>query len=501
MLRVMTPEETRALEQGWFAAGIPSLLLMEEAGRASANCLWALYKDKSAKTALIFCGQGNNGGDGLVCARHFQGLGGTPLVVLAQAPKTPEAKANLAYYQECGGQSLLLEEDCSVTELLALLKGRHFDVAVDALLGIGAKGEPKGIVKNCIEALNRLHLPVLSLDCPSGLDTLSGETPGAFVKAEQVLCFGPVKTGLCLGRAKYAALLNESLGFPAPKLPSPEFSCLVEKSDLKALLPPRASDTHKGLCGQVLIYAGSPGMAGASAMAALGALRAGAGLVYIACEEALMPVLQGLVPNAICISLKEARLSPPKHQVLLAGCGLKPEGRDLEEILSLRQDGAALVLDAGALSLLSQTKPLLGGICYLTPHVGEAARLLGSSTEAVLADLPGAAQEISLQYHASVVLKSHLSVVAAYPPCALGFNLAGSPALSKGGSGDALSGILSGLLAQFIAGKHSFSPRDCALGACLWLGLAAEEAAESLGSFSPLTGEILSFMGQALLKS
>ena len=263
-------------------------------------------------------------------------------------------------------------------------------------------------------------------------------------------------------------------------------------------IPPRAADAHKGTAGRVLLYMGSFGMAGAAAMAARAALRAGAGLVTVAAPREIIPVLQTLVPNAMCVPAETLAERIPAHDALAAGCGLgqSPETRAILSHLLAAEKGPA-VLDADALNLLAAESFVLPSETALTPHPGEAARLLNVPVEQVLEDVPAAARRLSERFGAVALLKNHVS--AAAHGDSVWLQPHGAPSLAKGGSGDALTGILAALCADatVCAGMPDPLLARAAL-ASLWLGLAGEKAMALYGDRSALTGEVIDFLPAVL---
>ena len=379
-----------------------------------------------------------------------------------------------------------------------------FDFCVDAIFGTGFHGTPEPPFDGWIRAIRGGRFgTVFSVDIPSGMDgargTAARDADGVplCVRVDWTLMLGFPKAGLLTGPDR--ALCGELADCPI-QLPDnePETDLfLLEKRDIPVLLPTREKRMHKGNAGRVLLYAGSIGMAGAAAMAAQAALRAGAGLVTVACEEELIPILQTLAPNAMCVPISQAVHRPPVHDVLAAGCGLGIEARTRENLMALLQmETGPAVLDADALNLLAQKPFPLPEKTLLTPHVGEAARLLRTDTGAVLNDLPGSARQIAEAYGANVLLKSSVSLatdgVRGY------LNALTAPALAKGGSGDALCGMTAAFLAERAAqGLPLQIPKTAALSSLL-LSLCGRRAEAVYGSRGALTGDILSFLPAAL---
>ena len=484
MLRTILPDQMRAAERAAFDAGLSPLLTMETAALAAFRVLAdMLGGDCRGKTVLFLCGPGNNGGDGLAMARHFLLAGGQARVILLSDPKTNEARENADHLRAMGAS---IENASEKTEPVPC------DAAVDALFGTGFAGTiaEDSLAGHLISLCNACKT-VLSVDVPSGMDAATGAVTGACVHASRTVTFHRPKIGLYLTehRDLVGKITVASIGLPAAFDPS-EGMAVSEEIDLAALLPARSLSAHKGDCGRTVIYAGSLGMAGAATMAARAALRAGAGLTSVICPREIMPILQQSVPNATCIATEEH--PTPRCDALLLGCGITENDASYADLLRLKEISAPQVWDAGALNLLALHPQKLGANAVITPHAGEAARLLECKIADVLSDKTGAAEKLRIKYGCSVVLKSSVTVILTADGRQSTLNTVGSPALAKGGSGDALAGILTSLLGQ---GLPVF---DAMRAACLWLGLAGIRAGEKYGIRSALTGDVIDCMGACL---
>lgn len=477
MRQIIRPVDMGQLEQRAFSQGTKSLDVMERAARRVVDALLDMLGTARGKQVGFFCGPGNNGGDGLAAARLFAQQGGSAHILMLAPPATPDTRHNLARAQALG---------------IPIARGEAWppmDAAVDALFGIGLDRPLSGAALAVVERLNALRLPVLSVDIPSGLHALTGAGVESCVKATVTLAFAYTKPGHYLNTAPevVGSLRVADIGIRMEEGHS-LISCL-DAQDLPPGLPRRSRAAHKGSHGRAMLYCGSLGMAGAAALAGMGCLRAGAGLTRFVCHEAIIPILQVLVPNAQCSPIHQALVNPPQHDVLLAGCGLGQSDDTWQNLMQLYQPQRPTVLDADALNLLAQHPMRLGPQTLLTPHVAEAARLLHCTTQQVLADMLAAADAIHQRYGAVVLLKSHCSVITDGSRTAL--NTLGSPVLAKGGSGDGLAGIITGLMAQ---GLPAY---DAACLGSLWMGRAAQLAEKRFGLHSALTGEVLSLMGEA----
>lgn len=511
---VLTPEDMRQTEQMAFGLGVPSLLLMEHAAIAVVDEMEKLLGGSCRlKRVLFLCGNGNNGGDGLAAARLFAMRQGIATVYMTGEPKTPDAKTNWKWAHEMGigivNLRSLPEEELPFAESGFRL---GFDGIVDALLGTGLHGAPEALTARLIDAANSdafdCHVPVVAVDIPSGLDGETGAAPGAFVRADSTVTFHAPKRGLYLTNQREAVgrLVIADIGLwemaygtgVLDKARSRPF-CSVHTPAALRYLGRRRLAAHKGDCGRVLIYAGSLGMAGAAAMAARAAVTAGAGLVTVACEKAVMPILQTLVPNAMCMDIEEAVDNPPAYDVLALGCGLGQSEEIWRNILKLYDPQRPAVWDADALNLLALHPMKLGNQAVITPHAGEAARLLGTDAETVLKDRLAAARRLTEAFGCVAVLKSDVSVICSgsQEESVLYLNAVGSPALAKGGSGDALTGVL----AAVIAGRKPIETGDqtaqAAALACLWHGMAGIVGEEKFGQRELTTDQLIACLGDA----
>ncbi|MBR6187184.1 MAG: NAD(P)H-hydrate dehydratase [Clostridia bacterium] len=508
---VLTPEDARRTEQKAFDLGVPSLLLMEHAAIAVVDELEKTLGGCSGRRVLFLCGTGNNGGDGLAAARLFQMRGGFAEVWLSGGPKTPDANTQLKWAQALGIEITNLREACGDDFPLEYCDTpkKCYDAYVDAVLGTGFRGVPDEITERMIMAPRhdreipiKGEKPVIAVDIPSGIDGKTGNTPGAFMYADVTVTFNAPKPGLYLTQEREAVgkIVIADIGLwhmmpwnsDALLLDEPELKCEMLTPKALRLMEKRQLNAHKGDCGRVLIYAGKEGMAGAAAMCAKAAVTAGAGLVTVACEKEILPILQTLVPNAMCMEIAQAVKRSPAYDVFAVGCGLGQEETIWQNILALWNPEKKSVWDADALNLLAKHGMKLGSNAVMTPHPGEAARLLNKPTEEILSDRIHAARELAQRYGCTAVLKSDVSVLCSIEEEGPAFmlNTVGTPALAKGGSGDALTGILSALLPYDL-------PLYSAATACLWHGLAGLSGEKKYGQRELTTDQLISCLWDA----
>ena len=425
---------------------VPGFTLMTRAAEGALKVLRARWPQ--AKRMAVVCGAGNNGGDGYVFARLARAAGLDALVLAAAPP------------DKLGGDARRAEEEWLATGGSAhpfaadALSGS--DVIVDALLGIGLTGSPRPETLAVIRAINAARRPVLALDIPSGVNADSGAVHETAVRAEITVTFVALKSGLFLGAgAEHAGIvLLEDLGVVAPSLP--QFTPLltrIDESELASSLPRRPRESHKGSNGRVLIVGGGPGMPGALRLAGEAALRAGAGLVTVAGAAENLVAVTATRPELIYLpvpshpNLEDAMRSA---DVLAIGPGLGTSDWAQRLWASALSAGVPAVADADALNLLARSPQKLPPGWIITPHPGEAARLLGIGVAAVQGDRLGAARELYARYGAVTVLKGAGTLVATGGPGAVELAICerGNPGMATAGMGDVLTGVIAGLRAQ-----------------------------------------------------
>ena len=480
-LPVLTPRDMKRTEQNAFSRGVPSILLMEHAAEAVVRALATVLGGSCAgKRAAFLCGPGNNGGDGIAAARLFQQQGGCARILLTADPQTAEAKTQLQWARFMPGMAVnrYVEQPLS-----------GYDAVVDALLGTGLKGAPDGMTADAIRAANGCGVPIVAVDIPSGIDGETGACArDTYIRAAVTVTFHAPKPGLYLtddreavGRIEIAdiGLWDTEDMYPADL----DLDCRLLLPEMLRRIAPRKLNAHKGDFGRVLICAGSLGMAGAAIMCAKAAIAAGAGRTTVACPRDVMPILQMAVPNAMCVDIEDAVKNPPAYDVLAVGPGLGDKEENWRNILALYDPARPSVWDADGLNLLARHEMKLGINAVMTPHPGEAARLLRCDNGQIVSDRFAAARALSERYGCTALLKGDVSILA-WPGergTAFSLNASGTPALAKGGSGDVLCGLAAALLVNH-------SPREAAALASLWHALAGVMGERKHGQIE-LTGE------------
>ena len=497
MKRLISPQDMRDGEARYFAsANVPSIEVMERAAQALADVVSA--EVPTGATLYFACGTGGNGGDGTACARLLRDQYNCR-IFQPRPPKSPDAIENLRRAREKG----IPVVECS--EATALENPPCPDAWVDALFGTGLSRCPEGAERALIGRVNRdraRSARVYAADVPSGLNGATGRAYAACVQADHTVTFQYLKQGLVLadGLDCCGEIHVADVGFPEAPFGESD-AVLFEPSDISACIPKRRRNLHKGDCGHLLIVAGSFGMAGAAAMCARGALRGGAGLVSLACPESIVPILQVLAPQAMCVPLPEQRgaiceAALPALERALAGKSAVVVGPGLSrracpEILrAALESGLPAVIDADGLNLLSENRALrtlLNERHVLTPHPGEAARLIGQ--EAL--ENPVAAARALSALGATALYKGASSVIATpSDPCAY-VSVSGGCGMARGGCGDILSGLLGALLADR---NRASSPCMTAACASELHGLAGARAQDKYGAHAMNAADVLEFL-------
>jgi len=512
---LVTSDEMRAIEREAIERiGVPSLVLMENAGRAvaeEARALPAAGTEGRPRRWLVLAGKGNNGADGVVAARHLAEAGDFAEIVYAADPAgfAGEAAAQRDIAAALGLPARMYAEGG------ADIDWSRYDGVVDGLLGTGTRGAPRGAYAALIREANASGLPIVAVDLPSGIDADTGEAYDPHIRAARTVTFGLAKRGLAQHPGAEAAgqVVVRPLGLPLEPLAERHGVRVFRLGEtaLRSRLGadparPRRADTHKGTYGHVLIAAGSRPMSGAGLLCARAALRSGAGLVTWALPDALVLPLAGRFPEAMLAGVPDdgrgdwSRVAPEElvrlaagKDALVLGPGLgRWEGGAawLRRLWTLLPGELSLVLDADALNLLAEAAdfaawPRRPGGVVLTPHPGEMARLAGLPTREVQRDRIGLAQRYAQRHGVTLVLKGAGTVVAA-PNGDAYVNGNGNAGMATAGAGDVLAGLIGGLLAQGLAAAAA-----AALG--VWLHGAAGDraAARRLSPASLIAGDIV----------
>lgn len=508
-MKLVTAKEMKALDvQAQNDYAMPGILLMDNAAQAVAEAVHEALTALEGERVVIFCGGGNNGGDGLGAARWLQSYGVSVRAFVVGAALDAvqgDAAIELAMFTKAGGrvEALSTEDDWVLAELAA----SKADVLVDALLGTGFHGELEGDVLRACELLNKSEKYILAVDVPTGVNAENGAVSENAVRADHTVTMALVKTGLLLypGREYCGDIELADISMPV-KLVEEYQSDKYRLTDeiVRELLPLRKANAHKGDAGRVVICAGSPGYTGAAALASDAAVKAGAGLVSLYTPLSSRDVLaikltevmvHGLLERMPGIlgggAASDVASSAEAADVLAIGPGLGTSESTQEAVRTILQKiTTPVVIDADALTALAghtEILPAMQAQKVLTPHPGEMARLTGLEIAEIEADRINIAKKYAEQWQAIVVLKGAPTVIGC-PNGTVYVNSTGNSSLATGGSGDVLTGIIAGLAAQEI------SLQEAAICGVYLHGLAAELTGIDIGLAA---GELAALLPQA----
>lgn len=515
---LINSQQARELDQGAQTLGIPAIALMEAAAAKAAVVAARMLADgghiAGGARVVVLAGRGNNGGDGFALARHLRALGCEVSVFLCAGGEglPPQAGANLSVWRDSGGDLVDLSAGEASWHRLTSAMASGPRLVVDAMLGIGQDRPPADGIARAIRlvAADQMRPPVLALDVPTGLNASTGTVYDPVLPADLTVTFGFAKLGLFTGRGREVAGRVVLAAIGLPPIAAGAVEPVVElftAADAARLIEPRPAALHKGDAGRVLVVAGSPGMTGAAALAGLGALRGGAGLVHIAApasarctiaaslREALTsPLVEGTSGGLAAAASRAVRDLATAADAMVLGPGLGGIEATVGAVRSLVGElHTPLVLDADGLNAFAGRAALIGrrsGVgspLVLTPHPGEAARLLDWTVAAVESDRLNAAREIARVTQGICLLKGSGTVIAA--PEGVAYVIpAGNPAMATGGAGDVLAGLIAALWAYGLdrpgcvrePAQHVRAFELAALGAYLH-AVAGDLAVDDLG--------------------
>ncbi len=506
--RQMREADKRAIEE----IGLPSLVLMENAGRQTVAAMEAMYADLTERHVGIVCGRGNNGGDGFVVARTLaqRGVDVSIFLIGRVGDVRGDARTNL---EILGRMGLTVVEvgDSGAWEL-------HFSelsdctLIVDAIFGTGLNAPVSGLIESVVADINASGIPVVAIDLPSGLSADSHEPIGPCIDAGLTVTIAAPKLPLVLPPAETHAgdIVIADIGIPTEvidALEGPRVE-LLTRAAMRELITPRTPDSHKGDYGRVLLIAGSRGKTGAAHLAAVGALRSGAGLVTVATPTSALNVVAALGAEYMTEPLDEAvngldadnidHLLEIARDVVAIGPGLgQAEGTREFVKQFVERATMPLVVDADGLNAFASEPDRLSGRegrdLIITPHPGEMARLVGMSTDEVQASRLEIARNFAVAHHVYVVLKGHRTLIAT-PDEKVFINPTGNPGMATGGTGDVLTGMIAAWLAQLLDAEAA-----CKLAVYLH-GMAGDLAEADEGEVSMTAGDLAAHIGDAVME-
>lgn len=522
-MRIPTTSQIRELEANWIAdcGNSWGQVLMEIAGRATAIRSLRIWQERPGQVTVV-CGKGNNGGDGLVIARYLT-LWGIPVKVLVldrnrndDSESNQEIELKFSSSEANTNKNILENLGCEI-EVIDSLDNTEIDnpelaldpaadnlfygtsLIVDAIFGTGLDRSIEGLHKRVIESMNRSGKPVISVDIPSGINSDTGQIHGVAVRADETVTFGYLKPGLLTfpGNTIKGDLSIVDIGLPELPEVSPDIS-LSTVEIVREIIPMRPVDAHKGTFGNLVTIAGSKGMMGAATLSGISSLKTGAGLCHLAVPDSKLSDVMAL--ELVCHSLpstKEGSFSKDslkglrelvdKVDAVVLGPGISTNEETAELVCDLvKEISIPCIVDADALNSIAFRKETLGRASenfVLTPHPKELARLMECSVSEIQSDRITAAIEAAQKYGCTVLLKGAMTVIANSNKEVF-INPTGNPGMATAGSGDVLSGIIGGLLAQ------RTDPFQAAVSGAYIHGRAGDILSDELGQAGIIAGDI-----------
>ncbi len=515
-MKIVSAAEMRAIDRATSERfGVPSLTLMENAGSAVARFIVAEYPE--AERIGIVCGKGNNGGDGFVVARKLAETGRAARVLLLADPEELRGDA-AAMFERMKVAALVVRAGAELdspeaAEIFAS------DLIVDAVLGTGFRPPVSPLYAAAIAKMNASRVPVIAVDIPSGADADALQPQrGTVARADAVVTFTAPRPAHVFAVLTSGPTVISPIGSPTDAIVSESELHLSTPSDFAALVAPRAPEANKGSYGHALIIGGSVGKAGAAAMAGFSALRAGAGLATVATAKSVLPTVAGFHPELMTLPLPETEdgtistgayaaavdMFRDRKTVIAIGPGISRNAETSMFVRGMLKPGVVqvdvpFVLDADALNAFGGAAAEQlnghGRRIVITPHPGEMARLTGLTIAEIQANRLEVARKFSREHELIVVLKGHRTLTAA-PDGTVWVNSTGNPGMATGGTGDVLTGMVAGLIAQ-----HPQQVLEATALAVYLHGLAGDLAAAALGEHSLVATDLVRFLPDTFLKA
>jgi len=508
-MKICTPKQMQALDHKAIETlGIPGIELMENAGRQTYEMILEYYGPAEQNRVTVVAGKGNNGGDGFVVARYLQQDGAHVEIFLIG--KTGDTKGDAAVNLKKAQELDIPVHEISDPDNFHVPEDSW--IIVDAIFGTGFSGPMRAPYKQIISTINQSDIPVVAVDSPSGLDGATGKVAEPCIRADLTVTMGLPKIGQVMypGKSYCGFLEVVDIGYP-DGLDDDIHTYLVTDLEAARLLPHRKPDSHKGTYGTLFVLAGSTGLTGAAYMTSMAAYRCGTGLVVLGCPKSLYPIFASKFTEVIARPLPDVAskghlalrglgeikkyIENAEAVALGPGIGTHHETTDLVQRLCRHID-KPMVVDADGLNILAKNlkclkdhkRPLV-----ISPHPGEFSRLTGKSIEEISENRIQMASEFAMEYSLCVILKGAPSVIARRSGNVY-INYSGNEGMATGGSGDVLTGLIGGFLAQGVC--HS----DAAVLATYLHGLAGDIASEAYGTRGMVAGDILEFVPEALIE-
>jgi hydroxyethylthiazole kinase-like uncharacterized protein yjeF len=513
-MRVLNTQQMRDADRRTIdEIGLPSIVLMENAGRQAVAAMEAAFDELPTSHVAVLCGRGNNGGDGFVVARTLaqRGVEATVFLLGSVADVRGDARTNLEVLGRIG---LTVVEITNAQDWeLHFSEVSECDLVVDAMVGTGFHGSLSGLLETVVADVNGLGVPVVAIDLPTGVSADTHEVEGGAIEATMTVTLAAPKIPLILPPADSFGgdLVIADIGIPPPVIDELEgpYIELLTRERMREIVPARAADSHKGDFGRVLIIAGSMGKTGAAHLAAMGTLRSGAGLITIATPRSCVPIVAAMGAEYMTEPLEETtsgtvdfaaldRVLDLKADVIAIGPGLGQDPSTAAFVQGLvERAGVPLVIDADALNAFSGDPDRLvsrdGVDVIITPHPGEMARLLNVSVEAVQHDRLNYARDFAASHRVHVVLKGHRTIIAG-PENRAFVNLTGNAGMATGGTGDLLTGMIAAWFAQLLDAEAA-----CKLAVYLH-GTAGDLAEADEGDVALIASDVANHLGDAILE-
>jgi hydroxyethylthiazole kinase-like uncharacterized protein yjeF len=509
-MKIVSAEEMRAIDRATSErCGVPSLTLMEDAGCAVAN--FVLANHAAAQRIVVFCGKGNNGGDGFVAARRLHERGKKVQVILLANPDELRGDAAVVFGQ-LPGEAIVVRSSAEFERARAQIALKA-ELYVDAVLGTGFKPPVSGLYAEAIAIMNGSHVPVIAVDIPSGADAdAMGTQSGMIARADAIVTFTAPRPAHVFSMLTTGLTVVADIGSPPDAIVSSLKLNVITAADISSLVALRPADSNKGSYGHALVVGGSLGKAGAAAMAGMAALRAGAGLSTVATAKSVFGTVAGFHPELMTEPLAETdsgtisagaldritELAKGKTVVAIGpGISREPQTSALVRSLIAKLQ-VPIVLDADGLNAFEGRTDELNGkgrMLVITPHPGEMARLSGLTIADVQKDRLGVARKFTCEHELIVVLKGHRTLVV-QPNGEVWVNTTGNPGMATGGTGDILTGAVAGMIAQ-----HPKDAFRAVLAAVHLHGLAGDVAREKLGEHSLVATDLLRGLPQAFRRT
>jgi NAD(P)H-hydrate epimerase len=509
-MKIVSADEMRAIDRATSQRfGVPSSALMENAGTAIAD--YVLSHHGAVRRVVLFCGKGNNGGDGFVAARRLHQQGRKVQVILLAAPADLRGDA-ADMFGKLPSPAIAVHsvEELKSDRVQLSLQG---DLCVDAILGTGFKPPVSGLYAEAIAIMNASQVPVIAVDIPSGADAdATGPQVATIARADAIVTFTAPRPAHVFSLLTAGSTFVADIGSPEAAIVSALQLNVITAHDLGPLIGPRPAESNKGSYGSVLVVGGSVGKAGAAAMAGMAALRAGAGLSTVATAKSASATVAGFHPELMTEPLPETDVGTisggaldriealaQARTVLAIGPGISrdPQTSGLVRALVAKLQ-LPMVVDADGLNAFEGRTNELNGkgrTLVITPHPGEMARLAGSSIADVQKDRLVAARKFAREHELIVVLKGHRTLVA-QPDGEAWVNTTGNPGMATGGTGDILTGIVAGMIAQ-----HPKEAVRAVLAAVHLHGLAGDMIREKVGEHSLVATDLLQGLPEAFRRT